>query len=252
MFMQQLSVAFNSYTKAFKLLSAKNLWGLVLLSGLVYLLLIIGGGLGLYYGVDAFIDWVMHIGWIEKANNWAAVKWLIKIMMFGVYISSFFAYFSIFKFVLLTVASPLYAYISERADSAITGNDYPFNAVQLLKDIIRGVRISLKNLVKQSFFTILLWLCSFIPIIGLLSTVLIIALDIYYYGFAMLDYNSERKRMSMADSFKFISQRKGLAIGNGLVFYVLFLIPIIGIVIGAPLSAIAATISLYDDAGNNQ
>jgi CysZ protein len=62
----------------------------------------------------------------------------------------------------------------------------------------------------------------------------------------MIDYSCERDKMSARESVLFVQRNKGLAIGNGLVFYGLFLIPIIGIVVGAPLSVIAATISMHD------
>ncbi len=249
MFFNQIQIAFNSYIKAIQLLNKKNMWGLVLLSGLVYLLLIGVGAYGLYQGIDYFVDWVLQIGWVHKMEeSYRLLKWLAKAIVVALYISSFVAYFSIFKYILLTVASPLYAYISEKADSAITGKDVPFNLNQLIIDVVRGIRISLKNLLKQSWLTLVLWVLSFIPIVGLFSALILLMVDCYYYGFAMLDYNCERKKMSVSESLQFIQQRRGLAVGNGLVFYGLFLLPVIGIIIGPPLSAIAATISLYDEA----
>ncbi len=43
----------------------------------------------------------------------------------------------------------------------------------------------------------------------------------------------------------FIGQRRGLAIGNGLVFYLMHFIPFVGWVLAPSYALIAATISLY-------
>jgi CysZ protein len=57
----------------------------------------------------------------------------------------------------------------------------------------------------------------------------------------MLDYACSRHQLSPSAGIAFISQRKGFAIGNGMVFYGLHFVPVL-----APAYAIiAATISLY-------
>ena len=48
----------------------------------------------------------------------------------------------------------------------------------------------------------------------------------------MLDYSMERHKKSPAESIYYVSSHKGLAIGNGLVFYLLHFLPIIGWVLG--------------------
>lgn len=192
-------------------------------------------------------EYLLHTSWVANlSTKYKAIQWLSKAILWAINLVSFFVYFSIFKYFLLTLASPLYAYISEQTASILTGKTYTFNTIQLAKDILRGIRLSMRNIFKQSLWSLLIILLSFVPIVGLISALLFILLDAYYYGFAMLDYNLERQRLSPKESIAFVSTNKGLAIGNGLVFYVLFLIPVIGIVIGAPLSAMAATISLHE------
>ena len=60
----------------------------------------------------------------------------------------------------------------------------------------------------------------------------------------MLDYSSERNKLSSSQSIEFIGRHKGLAIGNGIVFYVMHLIPIVGWLLAPSYAVIAATISL--------
>jgi CysZ protein len=61
----------------------------------------------------------------------------------------------------------------------------------------------------------------------------------------MLDYNCERNKMDVKQSSQLINSQKGLAIGNGLVMYLSLLIPFIGVMFIAPLSAVAASIAFY-------
>ena len=60
----------------------------------------------------------------------------------------------------------------------------------------------------------------------------------------MLDYSSERNKLSAAQSIEFIGRHKGLAIGNGLVFYLMHLVPVLGWLLAPSYAVIAATISL--------
>jgi CysZ protein len=226
-------IAIQSYFDALALVKKHNMWPLVLISGLLYLILIAVGLYGIYEGMNAVSE-----------SKYSYFKWVIKILMLGIDIAVFFVYFSIFKYILLTIASPIYAYISERTAEILTGQSYPFSINQLIKDILRGIRLSLRNIFKQTILTLLLLALSFIPVLGIFTAVLIFFIDAYYYGFAMLDYNCERKKMNYQQSLIFVKAHRGLAIGNGVVFYLLFLIPVLGIILGAPLSAIAATISL--------
>ena len=62
----------------------------------------------------------------------------------------------------------------------------------------------------------------------------------------MLDYSCERQKLSPSQSIEFISKRKGLAIGNGLVFYLMHTVVIIGWILAPAYAVIAATLSLYD------
>ena len=61
----------------------------------------------------------------------------------------------------------------------------------------------------------------------------------------MLEYSSERHKLSTSQSIAFIGKHKGLAIGNGMIFYMMHLIPILGWILAPSYAVIAATISLH-------
>jgi CysZ protein len=60
----------------------------------------------------------------------------------------------------------------------------------------------------------------------------------------MLDYSMERHKKSTSESIYFIGNHKGLAIGNGMVFYLMHIIPVIGWIFAPAYAVIAATLSL--------
>ncbi|HMP95217.1 MAG TPA: EI24 domain-containing protein, partial [Phnomibacter sp.] len=123
--------------------------------------------------------------------------------------------------------------------------DYPFNLPQLLKDMLRGIKLALRNALWQTVYTVSILLLSLIPVIGWASPVLSLFIECYYYGFSMLDYSCERHKLSASESIRFIGQHKGLAIGNGIVFYLMHLVPILGWIMAPAYAVVAATLSLY-------
>jgi CysZ protein len=88
-------------------------------------------------------------------------------------------------------------------------------------------------------------LLSLVPVVGWAAPMLAMLIECYYYGFSMLDYSCERHKLGPQESIQFISNHKGLAIGNGIVFYLMHLVPIVGWILAPAYAVVAATISLY-------
>jgi CysZ protein len=55
----------------------------------------------------------------------------------------------------------------------------------------------------------------------------------------------ERHRKSPVESIHYIGSHKGLAIGNGLVFYIMHLLPVVGWILAPAYAVVAATLSMY-------
>ncbi len=190
---------------------------------------------------------IVHTGlrsWVDKMqSSWLGfffalggiMLWLILMLL----------YFSWFKYIWLIVGSPVFGYLSEKTESIIEGKEFPFSLKQLMKDIARGIRLALRNALWQTVYTISILILSFIPLVGWVTPLLALFVECYYYGFSMLDYSSERHRLSPSQSIEFISKHKGLAIGNGMMFYFMHGLIVIGWVLAPAYAVIAATISLY-------
>ena len=157
-----------------------------------------------------------------------------------------FKYFSLFKYIWLIVGSPVFAYLSEKTATIIENREFIFNGRQFLKDIFRGIRIAVRNCAWQTVYMISILILSLIPVAGWLTPPLALLVDCYYYGFSMLDYSFERNKISASESIYFIGEHKGLAIGNGLMCYLIQLVPVAGWILAPAYAVVAATLSLHD------
>jgi len=156
-----------------------------------------------------------------------------------------FFYFSLFKYLFLIIGSPVFAYLSEKTSSIIEGRGFPFSFSQLLKDAWRGIRLAFRNTIWQTLYAVSLIFLSLIPLFGWITPLIALFLECYYYGFSMMDYSCERNRMSPSASIEFIGRHRGLAIGNGLIFYLMHGVIFIGWILAPAYAVIAATLSLH-------
>ncbi|HEX6915235.1 MAG TPA: EI24 domain-containing protein [Chitinophagaceae bacterium] len=245
--LKDLVVAIQSYFKAHEFIRKHRMWKWILAPGILYCILFI---ISMYFfagSVNTFIEWIKNVtgltSWQEKINSYTVdfllafgglILWLI-LMLF---------YFSLFKYIWLIIGSPVFAYLSEKTESIIEGRDFPFSWRQLMIDVGRGIRMAIRNTLWQTVYVVFIAILSLLPVLGWPAPILSLFTECYFYGFSMLDYSMERRRKSVSESVYFINQHKGLAIGNGMVFYLMHLVPVLGWVLAPAYAVVAATLSL--------
>ncbi len=156
-----------------------------------------------------------------------------------------------YKHIILALSSPFMSPVSEKIEAYLTGIPVKTNRKQsFIVQLARSIRIGLRNLTKELFYTLPILLLKFIPVVNIFSTALLFLVQAYYAGFSSLDYTLER-HFNYTDSVAFIRKNRGLAIGNGIGFMLLLLIPFAGIILVLPLSITSASVIavdlLYDD-----
>lgn len=217
------------------------------------MLLFIAGMWLFFTSMGSFSNWMLTElgikGWLESMNN-SFLNFLFITSTLILQLILLFFYFSFFKFLFLIIGSPVFAYLSEKTENIIEGKEYPFSFRQLLSDMWRGIRLALRNTLWQTVYTITILIVSFIPVVGWVTPLVAYLVECYYYGFSMMDYSAERHKLSPSQSIAFISSRKGLAIGNGMVFYLMHLVPFVGWVLAPAYAVVAATLSLYHQNDN--
>lgn len=245
--LKEIVIAIEGYFQAYQFMLKNKLWKWIIIPGIIYAILF---AVSMYFfgsSANNFIEWILqktHLNsWLQKIDSGllaflltfdAMILWMV-LMMF---------YFSLFKYLWLILGSPVFAYLSEKTEADMEGRELEFNTKKFWKDIRRGCFIALRNALWQTVYTISILILALIPIAGWISPLVAILVECYYYGFSMLDYSAGRRNMNTSESFYFISMHKGLAIGNGLVFYLLHVIPFLGWILAPAYAIIAATLSM--------
>lgn len=246
--LKEIIIAIQSYLQAHRFIVKHRLWKWILIPGILYAILFFTGMYFLGKSSSAAIEYMLTTSGAKKWMDTIEGSWLKLLFIFGRLILQLILmllYFSLFKYLFLIIGSPLFAYLSEKTESIIEGKDFPFSIKQLLKDIVRGIRIALRNTLWQTVYAISILILAFIPIVGWFTPLIALLVECYYLGFSMLDYSCERNKLSTSQSIAFIGKHKGLAIGNGIVFYLMHLVIGIGWVLAPSYAVIAATLSLY-------
>ncbi|BAV10286.1 hypothetical protein FLA_6347 [Filimonas lacunae] len=153
-------------------------------------------------------------------------------------------YISLFKYLILIIGSPVFAYLSEKTDAISEGQELRFQFSEVKSDITRGIKVALRNAGWQILYSCFLLLLSIIPIVGWATPVMAITNECFYYGFSMIDYSFARKHKGTASSNYFITHNRGLAVGNGVIFFLMHLVPVLGWVLAPAYAIIAATFSM--------
>jgi len=220
----------------------KQAWNLLFSSGfrhflvfpVFFLLLLFWGGEWLTSLVGTEITewlgikitaWVGEIAWLEWLGKVSGffVRFMLKLLYF-------FLFLTFGGYIVLVVMSPVFSWLSEKTEGELTGTSYPFSIRQLLWEVCRGIVIALRNMLFQCFFSFIILLCSFIPVVGLLTPVALFFLSAYFYGFSFVDYAVERKRYNVKKSVRYMNRNAGMVAGVGTVFALSLLIPWFSIV----------------------
>ncbi len=227
----------GAYAKAFGMISKLGLWAYALAPMLLTLILmgIIGfSAYGLSDDLGNFlISWWSWDWGSEVINNLGS--WLGGILIFILGILSL-------KYLVLIIAAPFMSLLSEKIEAKLTGrvSTQSFSAGKAVKDMIRGLRLALRNITREIFITLFLLILGLIPIFTWLSPILIFIVQAYYAGFGNADYTLER-HFNLKQSIRFAKQHRGLMIGNGTPF-MLLLMTGIGFLFAPVLSTVAATL----------
>ena len=146
----------------------------------------------------------------------------------------------VYRHIVMALSAPFMSPVSEKIEKHLYGINHSHRNTTNASQLWRGVRINVRNLLLEIMFTIPIILIGFIPVVGIISSVLLFLVQSYYAGFGNMDYTLER-HYKYSESIQFVRRNRGLAIGNGIIFMLMLLIPIVGIILVLPLSVTAAS-----------
>ncbi|WP_430410752.1 EI24 domain-containing protein [Kordia sp.] len=234
---KQIFNGIQAYFSAVSLLNKLKLWryfAVPIIIGFVLGIFILFSAYGLSDNLGSYISSIWGFAWGKETVT--SISYFIAgliILALGIVI---------FKHVLMAIIAPFMSPISEKIEQHLTGNiaNKGTGIKAQTSALARGIRLNLRNLIVEILWIIPLFIFSFIPLIGFVFLIFIFLIQAYYAGFGNMDYTLERY-FSYRESVAFVRKNRGIAIGNGIVFMFILLIPFIGILIVLPLSVVAST-----------
>ncbi len=223
-----------AYLDALGFISRKGFGRYFLYSGLIGLVIFAICGYAVYL-VNPLIT-----SWLENALPWD-LNWLSAVSSWLTAGVSVLFFISIFKYLMLIFTAPLMSVLSEKVENEITGNiDERSFIMNVIPELIRALRINLRNIIREIFLTLLLLLLSLIPLFSVFTGILILLVQAYYAGFGNYDFWAER-HFTYRSTIRFMKARKGMLAGNGIVYIFILAIPVIGAFLAPPLATVAST-----------
>jgi len=248
--LKEIAIAVEAYFQAHRFISKHRLWKWILIPGIIYATLF---GVGIHYfwisssfAIDYFLSATGLKHWVQTTPGTGLLSFLLLIGQIFLHMVLMLFYFSFFKYFILIIGSPLFSYLSEKTAAILEEKEMPFSFSLLLNDTIRGIKQASRNALWQTVYMFTLLLLTFIPLIGWVTPLIALMTEFYYLGFSMVDYSCARNELSAQQSTAFIGKHKGLAIGNGIVFYFMHIFIIVGWVLAPSYAVVAATLSMYN------
>lgn len=146
----------------------------------------------------------------------------------------------LYKHIIMALSAPFMSPVSEKIEAHLFEGQHQHRDTSFHQQLWRGVKINVRNLFMELWLTLAILLISFIPIIGWFTSLLLFVVQAYYAGFGNMDYTLER-HFPYKESVSFVRKHRGIAIGNGIIFMLFLLIPVIGVILVLPLSVTAAS-----------
>ncbi|PUZ22044.1 CysZ protein [Chitinophaga costaii] len=247
--LREVIAAIQSYGKAHQFILQHRLWQWILLPGIIFCALFV---LGIYFvwGYStAFVNYLLNVlpflNWIQDfESGWISLLFLL--LSFSVHCLFLLLYVSYFRNLFLIVAAPVFAFISEKTGAILHRKKADVGYAELRQDTLRSIRLCGRNILYQTAGMLVLVIVAFVPIVGIITPLVAFFMECYFFGFSMLDYSCDRHQMDLPQTISFVKQHKGVAVGNGLIFYLFLFIPILGWMLAPTYAVIAGTLSLQD------
>lgn len=203
----------------------------MILPGIIYAFLFVIGITYFSQTSSLFIEWIiLKTGlksWVDSIGS-DLIGFFITMGSFWLWFTLLLFYFALFKFIFLLLFAPVFSYQHLRIAAIQKNEIFIFKWGEYIMLVIRAIKLNLTNMLWQTVYLIPIVIVCTIPIIGWFTPILTILMECYYFGYAMLDYGLATENKSRVSATTYVSNHKGLPIANGIVFYIMHLIPVVG------------------------
>jgi CysZ protein len=243
-FLHQIKLSFSFYWKAFRFLETHNLWKLLVIPAIISLIIAF---LIIVFAIKTsgvIVESVLEN--FQSTSSDRTVHSLIEgVLMVVIRAFVFFFYLKIYRYLALIFLAPSLAIISSKVQTIATGPSKKLCTSNYLLECSRGIKIAVRNFSIEIILSTVIIVISFvIAWIMPLAPIAILLLECYFIGYSMADYRNEHFGVNSRESRKMINSYAGLVIGNGLIFNIFILIPLLGVLFAPAFALIASGLSI--------
>ena len=226
----------KAYADAFPMINKLGLWRYFAIPIAISILVAVGIGFAAYGLSDDLGAWISNIWPFEFGRETfeliAEIIGAVLIVALGLIV---------YKAVVMALSAPFMSPVSEKIEAHLRPGEHYYRNTDFNDQLWRGIRINARNLFRELVWTVPIFFLGLIPVIGIIAPILLFCVQAYYAGFGNMDYTLERQ-FGYKDSIRFVKEHRGTAIGNGLVFMTVLIIPVVGLILVLPLSVTAASL----------
>lgn len=242
-------ISIQAYFRAHEMIKTHRLWKWIVIPGIFYAILF---AISMYFfskSANAVINWLNVETGLQKWLTTLDESWIGFLFTIGgiiIWIILMLLYFSLFKYIWLILGAPVFSLLTQRTISILENKPMPVTPKHYIELMIDGIKMAARNTLWQTIYVLAIIFISLLPLLGWVTPLLAGLVECYFYGFSMLNYSFEKFNSSSFNSSTFINQNRGLAIGNGMVFYLMHCIVFIGWIFAPAYAVIAATITMHE------
>jgi CysZ protein len=243
--LKEIVLAISSFGSAHAFISKHRLWKWVFISGILYALFLVGcfyffGRAASYLLDEQLLEQSGLRLWISRINS-GLLSFMFSFTLLVIWLIFALCYLSLAKYLWLFLASPLLRYLNGVIAFHL-GETNATKSNTLSPSMGRALGMPLRNLLWQSVYLLALFLLALVPIAGWVIPFFALLIECYFWGFSMLDYAFSVRNLDYKNTISFSGGHKGYALGNGIIFYLLHLIPIAGWVAAPFYTQVAAAL----------
>jgi CysZ protein len=236
---KNIFIGLKAYAGAFELISKLKLWKYFVIPILISVVTAVVIGLSSYGFSDNIGQFISKI-WVWE---WGKEPFTTISEIFGGIIIIVLG-LVLYKHIIMALSAPFMSPVSEKIEAHLLGENskliHQHRNTSFQEQLWRGIKINLRNLFMELWLTAIILIISLIPVIGWFTSLILFFIQAYYAGFGNMDYTLER-HFKYKESLTFVRKNRGIAIGNGIVFMLFLLIPVVGVILVLPLSVTAAS-----------
>lgn len=240
-FIRDIVLTIKNYRTVFPFIKANKLWvGFLAYSWVSKFLLVVGALLSLKFG-GIFSSWMGNVA-VEGMSMNAFGSLISESASEGYHL---FVQGG-FKYVILILLEVVIFHFARKTLEVLTGDKAEDSLKAFIEAQVRMLKVVLFAYVLETIFSVLVGVLVSLIGFEMIKPLLIFLIQCFFLGFVVVDNYNEIYKMSIQQSFKYTRQYAGVAIGIGVVLYVLMLVPVLGAVLAPLLGAVTATITMHE------